>query len=93
MQVPYAGAAMPNTFNVGCGGQGGRGGQGGQIWGGGHVQRSPFTHHMNNQTQGRGGLGNNGVISWLISVIVNARSQLERAKRDKLEGDDDDVSK
>ena len=33
------------------------------------------------------------VISWLISVIIDARSQSEYAKRDKLEGDDDDVSK
>ena len=33
------------------------------------------------------------VISWLISVIVDAHSQLEYAKRDKSEGDDDDVSK
>ena len=33
------------------------------------------------------------VISWLISVIVDARSQLEYAKRDKSEGNDDNVSK
>ena len=33
------------------------------------------------------------VISWLISVIVDALSQLEYAKRDKSEGDDNDVSK
>ena len=31
------------------------------------------------------------VISWLISVIVNARSQLEYARRDKLEGNDNNV--
>ena len=30
------------------------------------------------------------VISWPISVIVNARSKLERAKRDKSEGNDND---
>ena len=30
MQVPYSGATMPNTFNVGCGGRGGQGGQNGQ---------------------------------------------------------------
>ena len=33
------------------------------------------------------------VISWLISVIVNARSQLEYARRDKSEGDDGDILK
>ena len=33
------------------------------------------------------------VISWLISVIVDARSQLEYARREKSEGDDNDVSK
>ena len=31
------------------------------------------------------------MISWLISVIVDARSQLEYAKRDKSEDDDDNV--
>ena len=31
------------------------------------------------------------VISWLISVIVNAL-KLEHTKRDKLEGDDNDVN-
>ncbi len=29
------------------------------------------------------------VISWLISVIVDARLKLEHTKRDKLEGKDD----
>ena len=33
------------------------------------------------------------LISWLISVIVDARSQLEYAKRDKSEGNDDEVLK
>ena len=33
------------------------------------------------------------VISWPISVIVNARSQLKHAKRDKLEGDNDGGSR
>ena len=33
------------------------------------------------------------VISWLISVIVDARSQLECAKSDKSKGDDNDVLK
>ena len=33
------------------------------------------------------------VISWLISVIVDARSQLEHATRDKLEGSNDNVSR
>ena len=31
------------------------------------------------------------VISWTISVIVEARSQLEHATKDKLEGDGVDV--
>ena len=31
------------------------------------------------------------VISWPISVIVEARSQLEHATKDKLEGDGDKV--
>ena len=30
------------------------------------------------------------VISWPISVIINTRLQSKHAKRDKLEGDDDD---
>ena len=34
-----------------------------------------------------------GVISWPISVIVDAHLQLKHAKRDKLEGNDDDGSK
>ena len=33
------------------------------------------------------------VISWPISVIVDAISQLEQAMRDKLEGGNDDVSR
>ena len=33
------------------------------------------------------------VISWPISVIGDARLQLKHAKRDKLEGDDNDGSK
>ena len=33
------------------------------------------------------------VISWPISVIVEARSQLEHATKDKLEGGDDDISR
>ena len=33
------------------------------------------------------------VISWLISVIVDAQSKLEHKKRDKIEGDDDVKSK
>ena len=33
------------------------------------------------------------MISWPISVIVKARSQLEHAMKDKLEGGDDDVSR
>ena len=33
------------------------------------------------------------VMSWLISVIVNARSKSEHAKRDKLEGNDNNGSK
>ena len=37
--------------------------------------------------------GPGNVICWLISVIVDAHSQLEYAKRDKSEDDDNDVSK
>ena len=33
------------------------------------------------------------VISWPISVIVDARSQLKHAQRDKLEGDNADGSR
>ena len=33
------------------------------------------------------------VISWTISVIVDARLQSKHAKRDKLEGDDDNGSR
>ena len=33
------------------------------------------------------------VISWLISVIVDARSQSEYTRRDKSEGNEDNVSK
>ncbi len=62
MQVPYAGAAMPNTFAVGRGGRYGQGGRGGQSCGEGQGQRTPFAHHMQNQIQGRGGRGNNGSI-------------------------------
>jgi hypothetical protein len=70
MQVPYAGAAMPNTFNMGRGGPSGRGGKngrGGQSRGRVRVQHftnhnTPFANHMNYQTQGRGGRGNNGSI-------------------------------
>ena len=70
MQVPYAGAVMLNTFNVGReerGGQGGRNGRGGNSQGGGLVQQfsnhnTPFANHMNYQTQGRGGRGSNGSI-------------------------------
>ena len=34
-----------------------------------------------------------GVISWPILVIIDSRSQLEHATKDKLEGGDDDVSR
>ena len=36
--------------------------QGGQSRGGGRGQRMPFANHIQNQTQGRGGRGNNGGI-------------------------------
>ena len=62
MPVPYAGAAMPNAFNLGRGGQVGQGGRGGQSCGGGRGQRTPFAQHMQNQTQGHGRRCNNGGI-------------------------------
>jgi hypothetical protein len=69
MQVPYAGAATQNTFNVGQGGQGGRGGRlgrgNGASRGGGRNLCMPFANHVCKQTQiggGRGGHGNNGSI-------------------------------
>ncbi len=69
MQVPYAGAAAQNTFNVGRGGQDGQGGQLGQgngaSRGGGRNLCTPFANHVRKQTQiggGRGGRGNDGSI-------------------------------
>ena len=62
MPVPYPGAAMPATFNMGWGGRGGQGGQGGQSCGGERGLRTQFANHMQNQTQGCGGRGNNGGI-------------------------------
>ena len=47
----------------------------------------PYHHNLSSNHQ------HTPVISWLISVIVDARSQLEYARRDKSEGDDGDVSK
>jgi hypothetical protein len=51
-QVPYAGAAMPNAFNMGRGGRGVQGGRGRQSRGKGRGQRTPFATHMQNQAQG-----------------------------------------